>query len=381
MKKFFLVLSLAIISALALGACASNNNATGTAVATGVVPGTGATGVVTGTVVPGTTQATGVVSGTTEATGTVLGTPLATGSVVATSGTPAATVVAGTPTPTGNAATVYRLSNILGARVVPSNVAVTKPEDIKDNQTLGTIDSVLVDVQSGNIDYVLLNPGEAVPNAPEGLVAVPFSALTIAPRSATASTAYTNDYHDYFTSKLTAQDIQKAPVVNVDNTDFTTPNFDTAWRSYFTGLSYQVPTVGQNGVLRLNSYGNIFAGTDVVDNAGNDVGNVSNFLLDPQKGVVNYVVVADGGFLGLGENYTPVPWKDLTYQPKPQQFKINVPVDLSQAPAYTSLNDLNALGTNWDQEIVTFWNNPAAPAAPTSAATAVPATPMVTATP
>ncbi len=379
MKKLFIVLSLAIISALALGACA-NNGTNGTPVGTNVVPGTGSTAVVPGTGV--TPLATNSVIGTPLATNSVVGTPLATNSVV---GTPLATnSVVGTPMATNaagvaNGQAIYRLSNLLGANVVPTNAYDTTTGALTDNNAVfGTIDSFLVDPQSGDIVYALVNPGQGIVNPQTGLLVIPYSALNLAPRVAANNTTFNNEFHDTYTTDLTAQQLASAPYVNVDNLDLTNPNFDGTWRDYYTGLNYQIPALNQNGLFRINSFNNIFTDTDVVNTAGDEVGDVANVLVNPDQGSLSYMVISDGGFLGIGENYTPIPWQALNYQPQPQQFVVDTSaVDFNNAPSITNLNDLNTLGPDWQNQYNSFWG-----VTPGAAAPAANATPLVaTATP
>jgi hypothetical protein len=54
-------------------------------------------------------------------------------------------------------------------------------------------------------------------------------------------------------------------------------------------------------------------GTSVYNRQGEHLGSVHNFMVDKVSGQVAYAVLAFGGFLGLGENHHPLPWRALTY--------------------------------------------------------------------
>jgi hypothetical protein len=54
-------------------------------------------------------------------------------------------------------------------------------------------------------------------------------------------------------------------------------------------------------------------GTAVYNRAGERLGGVYNFMVDKYSGQVAYAVLSFGGFLGIGEEYHPLPWKVLTY--------------------------------------------------------------------
>ena len=54
-------------------------------------------------------------------------------------------------------------------------------------------------------------------------------------------------------------------------------------------------------------------GTAVYNRQGERLGSIYNFMVDKRSGQVEYAVMSFGGFLGIGENYYPLPWKALTY--------------------------------------------------------------------
>jgi PRC-barrel domain len=54
-------------------------------------------------------------------------------------------------------------------------------------------------------------------------------------------------------------------------------------------------------------------GTPVFDRAGERLGEIVAVMVEKQTGIVAYVVLGSGGFLGLGETHRPLPWRALTY--------------------------------------------------------------------
>ena len=54
-------------------------------------------------------------------------------------------------------------------------------------------------------------------------------------------------------------------------------------------------------------------GTSVYNRSGERIGEVYNFMVDKRSGRVAYAVMSFGGFLGIGQNYHPLPWQVLTY--------------------------------------------------------------------
>src|SRR5687768_13052071 len=49
-------------------------------------------------------------------------------------------------------------------------------------------------------------------------------------------------------------------------------------------------------------------GTAVYGSDGERIGSVKRIMIDKISGKVTYAVMSFGGFLGMGEDYYPVPW-------------------------------------------------------------------------
>ena len=81
-------------------------------------------------------------------------------------------------------------------------------------------------------------------------------------------------------------------------------------------------------------------GTAVYDREGRHLGTVHNFMVDKVSGQVAYAVLAFGGFLGLGENHHPLPWRALTYDTRLGGYVVDIdPGELSGAPSHGSGED------------------------------------------
>jgi sporulation protein YlmC with PRC-barrel domain len=53
--------------------------------------------------------------------------------------------------------------------------------------------------------------------------------------------------------------------------------------------------------------------TPVFSEAGERIGHVEDLAIDKVGGKVAYAILSFGGFLGIGEQYHPVPWSVLRY--------------------------------------------------------------------
>jgi len=65
-------------------------------------------------------------------------------------------------------------------------------------------------------------------------------------------------------------------------------------------------------------------GTPVYRSNGGRVGQIERVMIDKFSGKVAYAVMSFGGFLGIGEDYYPLPWSVLTYDPDLGGYKVNL---------------------------------------------------------
>jgi hypothetical protein len=93
-------------------------------------------------------------------------------------------------------------------------------------------------------------------------------------------------------------------------------------------------------------------GSDKVDGTavyGSDqkrIGSIQRIMIDKISGKVAYAVMSFGGFLGIGEDYYPVPWAALKYDASLEGYRVNFTNDqLTRAPKYSSSTDWN-----WNRE-------------------------------
>lgn len=76
-------------------------------------------------------------------------------------------------------------------------------------------------------------------------------------------------------------------------------------------------------------------GNDVVNQAGETLGQIEEIMIDRHTGDVAYAVLSFGGFLGLGEKYFAVPWRAMTVNTVDHNCILNVSEDrLKEAPGF-----------------------------------------------
>jgi len=83
-------------------------------------------------------------------------------------------------------------------------------------------------------------------------------------------------------------------------------------------------------------------GTAVYGMDGRKIGSVQRVMIDKVGGKIAYAVVSFGGFLGMGEEYFPMPWGALKYDTSLEGYRVNMTEDqLKGAPRFNR-------NTDWD---------------------------------
>jgi sporulation protein YlmC with PRC-barrel domain len=81
-------------------------------------------------------------------------------------------------------------------------------------------------------------------------------------------------------------------------------------------------------------------GTPVYRGNGDKIGKIERVMIDKRSGHVAYTVMTFGGFLGIGDDYYPVPWSVLRYNESLGGYEANISdVQLKAAPKFRSVDD------------------------------------------
>jgi sporulation protein YlmC with PRC-barrel domain len=76
-------------------------------------------------------------------------------------------------------------------------------------------------------------------------------------------------------------------------------------------------------------------GTNVCRSNGDKVGQIERVMIDKRSGQVAFAVMSFGGFLGIGQDYYPLPWSLLTYNERLGGYEVNITEDqLKRAPKF-----------------------------------------------
>jgi len=100
-------------------------------------------------------------------------------------------------------------------------------------------------------------------------------------------------------------------------------------------------------------------GTAVYGADGEKIGSVQRIMIDKISGKVAYAVTSFGGFLGIGEDYYPLPWTTLKYDTRLGGYRANLTADrLRGAPKYAQNSDWDWNDRQRDRQVYDYYHTP-----------------------
>jgi hypothetical protein len=100
-------------------------------------------------------------------------------------------------------------------------------------------------------------------------------------------------------------------------------------------------------------------GTAVYGADERKIGSIQRIMLDKVSGKVAYAVVSFGGFLGIGEDYYPLPWSNLKYDTRLNGYRVNVTEDqLRGAPKFNQHQGWDWSDRTADRRVYDYYKTP-----------------------
>ncbi len=97
-------------------------------------------------------------------------------------------------------------------------------------------------------------------------------------------------------------------------------------------------------------------GDDVVNAAGEDMGEIKEIMIHVPTGRIAYAVLSFGGFLGMGDKLFAIPWEALTLDEDQKRFILNVEKDrLEKAPGFDKDKWPDMADPNFGTSIYTYY--------------------------
>jgi len=100
-------------------------------------------------------------------------------------------------------------------------------------------------------------------------------------------------------------------------------------------------------------------GTEVYNREGEHLGHIDDFVIGKRDGRVQYVIMSFGGFLGIGEDYHPLPWDALHYDEGMHGFVVGLTREqLEGAPRYPREREPDWDDLVWGRTIYNYYGVP-----------------------
>jgi hypothetical protein len=100
-------------------------------------------------------------------------------------------------------------------------------------------------------------------------------------------------------------------------------------------------------------------GTAVYGADDQKIGSIERVMIDKISGKVSYAVLSFGGFLGVGDEYYPLPWQSLKYDTSLGGYRTGITQQqLEGAPKYRNDNSWNWSDTSRTRSINDYYGIP-----------------------
>lgn len=99
-------------------------------------------------------------------------------------------------------------------------------------------------------------------------------------------------------------------------------------------------------------------GTSVYGADSKKIGSIQRIILEKRGGHVAYAVLSFGGFLGIGDDYYPLPWEKLQYDEELDGYRIDLTKEqIENGPKFANRDDESFLGRD-DRKVYDYYGVP-----------------------
>jgi sporulation protein YlmC with PRC-barrel domain len=257
------------------------------------------------------------------------------------------------------------------ARSLRASQIVGETVKNKAGKDLGTVNDLVVELNSGEIRYAAISFG-GFAGLGDKLFAVPWQAMTF---------KFGEDDR-YFVFDATEAELKQKQGFDENKwPDVADPKWAASIDAQYKidrtkreeGAEVRKPAekkAGENvvydAVFRLST----IKGMNVRNNAGKDLGHVEEVVIDLNKGKINYAALSFGGLAGLGDKLFAIPFHEfkLKHAADEKHFVVNIPEEkLRKAPGFDENRWPDTANPNWASEIDRYYQaartaeRPAAP--------------------
>ena len=124
---------------------------------------------------------------------------------------------------------------------------------------------------------------------------------------------------------------------------------------YRTGDDYWTDRSGGPGPQVMAA--DTLQGDKVKNDAGEDLGEITDIMIDVPTGRVAYAVMSVGGFLGIGDKLFAIPWSAMQLDPENKCFRMNIAKErFEQAPGFDKDHWPTMADQRWAEDVHSFYN-------------------------
>lgn len=135
-----------------------------------------------------------------------------------------------------------------------------------------------------------------------------------------------------------------------------TPASDDARRAVREPVPGEEPDFGRSGPGPKIMAADTLEGDDIVNTAGDKLGELEHIMIDVPTGRVAYAVLSFGGFLGLGDKLFAIPWRALRIDPPNHRFILDVDKEtLEGAPGFDKNHWPSMADEQWTREVHAYY--------------------------
>lgn len=99
-------------------------------------------------------------------------------------------------------------------------------------------------------------------------------------------------------------------------------------------------------------------GAAIYNRDGDRIGTIAALMVDKRTGRIEYIVMASGGFLGMGESLHPLPWAILAYDSRRGGYVVDLDQDmLKGGPSYRA-SDEPAYDAAYAERVSSYYGVP-----------------------
>jgi sporulation protein YlmC with PRC-barrel domain len=212
----------------------------------------------------------------------------------------------------------------------------------QDGTTLGKVEDLMADLESGRIAYSVVSLKDATGNGDRYYV-LPWGTLV------------RGSLDDSVVSNVPTDKVTKCPSFEKSGWPAMT---DAKWAEdvYRSGDQkvYWTPSRSETvpRVMRVSK----IVGMDVRNSLNENLGDVDELVIDTADGKIVYAVISFGGFLGMGDKLFAMPTSSLNLSPKSDVLVLNVEKDrLKTAPGFDKSNWPDMASAAWIAQVRTFY--------------------------